>query len=307
MSRRFLTSIVPFIAPILAFSDSAQQKTPPAPPLFYESSCPMEFDLSFAFDDYRGIQSGSWNGSFGAVTALNMTVPIARTYSAQLAGSFGLYDWAGRNSTPFKNSKSFQQQGFLTVAASRQTAHRCGWNAGIAYDWMLTNNFGEFAVDPCFDQVRGQVGYLIKGGNEIGAWAAYGIQKDHEHSQHVPLTFRGISQVNLFWCHYFKSHGYGMLWAGTPYRRGLRYESGRAGRFIVGAQFCAPVTKTLSFEGHASYMDPRGGSGVGPSKNFEANVYFGLTYSIGKRRIAKSPYMTLANNTNFMTDTNHNL
>lgn len=272
----------------------------------YQSWSPFEVDLSLALDDFRGIYSGSWSNDFGAVLAANIFIPLTCSFSTQLAGSYGLYDWAGRASTPFKNSKTLQQQGFITIAASWQTPNVCGWNVGIAYDWMLNKNFGIFAVDPCFDQIRGQFGYLFKGGNELGLWGSYGICTDHKRSQNIPLEFRGISQVNLFWCHYFKSCGYGLLWVGTPYRRGLLYSSGRAGNFIIGAQFSVPVTNSLSIDGHGSYMGPRHGSGVTPSKNFGANLYFGITYSFGKCRIIKSPYMTLANNTNFMVDTNQN-
>jgi hypothetical protein len=299
---RFLVGTIPFLAPLIGHAD----ETSPGAALFYQSPSPVEIDLSLAFDDFRGIYSGSWQNAFGGVSALNLTVPVARSFSAQLAGSYGLYDWAGRCSTPFENSKTFQQQGFITIATSWQTAHTCGWNGGVAYDWMLNKNFGLFAVGPCFDQVRGQFGYLFKGRNELGAWGTYGIQTDHKESQNIPLKFRGVSQVNLFWAHYFKSHGYGMLWVGTPYRRGLHYTSGRAGRFIIGAQFSIPVTHSLSIEGHGSYMDPRDGSGVVPARNYGADLYFGITYSYGKRRIAKSPYMTLANNSNFMADTNQN-
>ena len=239
---------------------------PAAPALYYLSCSPVGVDLSFGLDDYRGIYSGSWNGSFGALSALNLTYPAGDSFSMQLAGSYGLYDWAGRASTPFKNSKTFQQQGFATVAASWQTACARGWNAGIAYDWMLNKNFGEFAVNPCFDQVRGQLGYLFRGGNELGAWGTYGIRKAHAESQSVPLKFKGISQANLFWVHYFKDRGYGMLWAGTPYQRGLLYSNGRAGNYIFGAQFSIPVTCSLSIEGHGSYMGPRGESGVTPRR-----------------------------------------
>jgi hypothetical protein len=289
------------------YADTADKESAPSQkPLFYESCCPIEIDVTLALDDFRGIYSGSWNGSFGGVSAINLTIPLPHSFSAQVAGSYGLYDWAGRSSTPFKNSKTFQQQGFITIASSWQTPSSCGWNAGIAYDWMLNKNFGLFAVDPCFDQIRGQFGYAFKGGNELGLWGSYGICKAHKESRSIPLEFRGISQVNLFWSHTFKSHGYAMLWLGTPYRRGLRYDSGRAGRFIIGAQFSVPVTQSLSIEGHGSYMDPRDGSGVVPSKNYGADLYFGLTYSFGKRKINQSPYMTLANNSNFMADTNQN-
>lgn len=97
-----------------------------------------------------------------------------------------------------------------------------------------------------------------------------------------------------------------MLWLGMPYQRGLMYTDGRAGQFIVGAQFSVPMTPSLSIDGHGSYMSPRGARGVIPSKNYGANLCFGVTYSFGKRQIEKSAYMTMANNTNFMADTNQN-
>jgi hypothetical protein len=171
---------------------------------------------------------------------------------------------------------------------------------------MLNKNFGLFAVSPAFDQIRGQIGYLIPGGNEIGIWAAYGIRTCDKESQAVPLQFRGISQVNLFWCHYFKNNGYGMFWAGTPYRRGLMYESGRPGNFIFGVQFSVPVTKHLSIEGHGAYMVPRETAGLTSSKNYASNISIALTYSFCKRRVQQSPYMTIANNSNFLVDTNTN-
>lgn len=277
-----------------------------ATPLFYQPQYPIELDVTLALDDFRGIYSGSWNGSFGTLTALNFKAPLPFYFTTQIGGSYGLYDWAGRASTPFKNSKTWQQQGFTTFAITWLTPRESGWNGGAAYDWMLNKNFGLFAVNPCFDQVRGQFGYKFKGGNEIGLWSAYAIRTVHKHSQFVPLEFKGISQVNLFWNHYFKTHGYAMIWGGTPYQRGLYYTSGRAGRFIIGAQFSVPVTHSLSIEGHGSYMAPRGGSGFIPSKNYGADLYFGITYSFGKRRIEQSPYMTMANNSNFMADTNQN-
>ena len=52
-----------------------------------------------------------------------------------------------------------------------------------------------------------------------------------------------------------------MLWVGTPYRRGLMYTSSRAGRYIVGASFRAPLTKALSVIGHGVYMGAKSGPG----------------------------------------------
>ncbi len=278
---------------------------PCEPPIFTCSRVPFEVDLTLALDDFRSLPEGSWNGNWGAYAAINLKAFLPLDFTMQLAGSYGLYDWMGRSFSPFQNPDALQQQGFITVAASRQVTCS-GFNAGVAYDWMLNKNFGLFAVGPFFDQIRGQLGYLIRGGNEIGVWASYGIRISHQESQNLPLKFRGISQANLFYCHYFDNNGYGMIWAGSPYRRGLMYKSGRPGDFIFGVQFSAPMTEYLSIEGHGAYMGPRGWNGLTPSKNFASDIAIAITYSFGKRRIQQSPYMTLANNSNFMVDTNQN-
>lgn len=286
------------------FADELPDSTDSSPEIYYTSCSPIEIDLSLALDDFRSLPEGSWEGNWGALAALNLKAPLPCSFSVQLGGSYGLYDWYGRSSKLAHDSGSVQQQGFITVAASRLTTESSGINAGVAYDWMLNRHFGLFAVNPFFDQIRGQLGYLIKDRNEVGLWASYGISTANEEAQEIPLKFRGISQVNLFWCHYYKNNGYTMVWAGTPYRRGLIYTSGRPGTFTFGAQFAVPLTSYLTIDGTASYMGAR--SGIRPSSNYAADISIGITYSFGKRRIVQSPYMTPANNSNFMADTNQN-
>lgn len=281
-------------------SDSIQK------PIYYTSWCPIEVDFTLAFDDFRSLPEGSFEGNWGGLTALNLKAPLPASFSVQLGGSYGFYNWYGKSSILANNPDSLQQQGFITLAASRQTEKPSGINAGVAYDCMLNDNFGLFGVNPFFYQIRGQIGYLIKGGNEIGAWASYGINIANENVQEIPLRFRAVSQANLFWCHYYKNNGYTMVWAGTPYRRGLMYTSGRPGTFTLGAQFSVPMTKYFNLQGTAAYMGPRTISEISPSSNYAVDISIGITYALGKRRVVQTPYMTPANNSNFITDTNHN-
>lgn len=303
---RLMSIFISCLASFLLIVEVSAQSSDPQEevPIFYSSQCPFEVDFTLALDDFRSLPEGSWNGNWGAFAAINMKVFLPKDFSTQIGGSYGLYDWAGRAFAPFSNPDALQQQGFITAAVSHQVFH--GINAGIAYDWMLNKHFGIFAVNPFFDQIRAQIGYAILCRNEIGAWASYGIRTANEASQQVPLRFRGISQANLFWCHYFQNNGYGMLWAGTTYRRGLMNKSGRPGDFLFGVQFSAPMTECLSIEGHGVYMMPKGVSGLTPAKNYASNLCIGITYSFGKRKIQQSPYMTLANNSNFLVDTNQN-
>lgn len=273
---------------------------------FYQSWCPIEVDVSLAFDDFRSLPEGSWEGNMGAFVSGNLKAYLPLSFTTQLGGSYGLYDWAGRSSTPFRNSGDLQQQGFITVGASRETPGSSGVNAGFVYDAMLNRNFGLFAVNPYLDQIRAQLGYLIKNGHELGLWASYGITTSHEEAEQIPLKFRAVSQANLFYCYYFKGHGYGMIWAGVPYRKGLMYKSGMPGAYTLGARLSAPLSKCLTLSAHAGYMGGRHTSTSSNAQNYAANVCFSLTYSFGYRKIKQTPYMNLGDNSNFFADTNYN-
>ena len=85
----------------------------------------FEVDLTLALDDFRSLPEGSWTGNWGAYAAINLKAFFSQCVAGQLAGSYGLYDWAGRAFAPFGNADSLQQQGFITVALSRETlSHR---------------------------------------------------------------------------------------------------------------------------------------------------------------------------------------
>lgn len=273
---------------------------------FYHSWCPVEVDLSLAFDDFRSLPEGSWNGNMGAFASLNLRGDLPRSFALQVGGSYGIYDWNGRSSTPYKRSGAVQQQGFITGAFSWETPCRFGIKAGFAYDCMFNRNFGLFAENPFLDQVRGQLGYLFLKRHEFGAWATYGIHTSHEEAQHISLKFRGISQVNLFYCNYFSRGGYAMIWGGTPYRRGLMFSSGRPGAYTIGARLSAPLSTCWTLFGHAAFMGGRSTSAIPSSSNNASNVSVGLTYFFGRRKIQQTPYMNIADNSNFLVDTNQN-
>ncbi|MBX9923962.1 MAG: hypothetical protein K2Y01_07615 [Rhabdochlamydiaceae bacterium] len=280
------------------FTLSATEKEP--------SAFPLGGDVSLGLDSFRSLPEGSWGGNMGAVGSLNLAYAIPKQnqgFGIQGGGSFGVYAWNGRGST---DTKALQLQGFATVGLFRMTPHDSGFNAGACYDWDLEDNYGVFNLSPTIAQVRGQFGYLVKGGNEFGLQGSYGTDKAHKHYSALPVTFKAINQVNAFWTHIFKNHGETMIWAGTPYGPGLMYTSGRAGTYIVGASFKAPLTHSLSMFGHGVYMGARSGSGDVESKNYAANVSFGLTYAFGGKKTGSRPYLALANNSNFLVDTNTN-
>jgi hypothetical protein len=254
------------------------------------------------------LPDGSWAGNNGAFASLNLAIGIPKErygFGAQVGGSYGLYDWDGRGSNTTGNTSALQQQAFVTVGLFRMTPYCSGFNAGIVYDLMLNKEFGVFGLDPILGQVRGQLGYLIQGGNEIGLWSSIYTQTSHEETSEIPVQFRAISQVNLFWTHYFKNQAQTTLWVGTPYLKGLMYTSGRAGNYIIGASFRAPLSRTLSVIGHGCYMGAHSGPATQEARNYASNVCFGINYSFGGCETER-PYLPLADNSNFLVDTNLN-
>ncbi len=273
---------------------------------FYSSKFPLEGDFTVALDDFRGLPDGSWDGNMGAFTSLYFKADLTHTFFLHFGGSYGLYDWMGRGATISHINTGLEQQTFLTGALSRETLSTSGFNIGVAYDAMLNVNYGEFALHPYLSQVRSQFGYSIKS-NEIGIWGTIFTNNAHAEAAEVPVTFRAISQVNLFYCHYFKNYAYAMLWAGVPYIRALMYNTGVPGTFIIGARFSAPLTSYLSINGHAGYMGARHSHMSNGFRNYASNVCIGLTYTFGRRQKQHTPYMSLGDNTNFFVDTNQNL
>ncbi|MES2199748.1 MAG: hypothetical protein V4489_06235, partial [Chlamydiota bacterium] len=125
------------------------------------SSFPLGGDLSVGLDSFRSLPDGSWGGNMGAYLALNLALAIppktGKGNGIQGGCSFGVYDWDGRGST---ESKSLQEEGFITLGLFHKTVDPSGVNVGLVYDWSINAKAGVFGLSPKMGQVRGQLGYL---------------------------------------------------------------------------------------------------------------------------------------------------
>ena len=282
----------------------------------YLDYCPFPFegDFTIAFDNFRSLPEGSYEGNTGAFASLNLATAVpffsCHGFGVQLGSSYGVYDWSGRTSQIIGNNKEVQQQTFLTTGLFRRTPFCSGINFGLVYDWMFNDNFGEFALSPTLAQFRFSGSYLFCCNNEFGLWGTVDTETAHKSTEGIPVSFRAISQINLFWQHYFANCANTVVWVGLPYKRSLMFSSGLAGRFILGASFRVPLTECLSIDGHASYMRPKSIHGPTEANDYASNICFGLTYSFGcsSKCIDKGfrPMMPVANNSNFISDTNIN-
>lgn len=273
-----------------------------------ESCFPYACELGLGYDYFRSLPEGDWEGNTGGLASFNICAPIPYISNygigAQAGGSYGVYDWSGRGSAPSGRQTCAQQQAFLTGALYRKTPCCSGIDVGLAYDWMWNKNASVFALDSAIGQLRFQGGYLLNQTDEWGIWGTLNLNTCHRTSQGIPVSFRAISQVNIYWEHHFENCARTMIWVGLPYKKSLMYSTGRAGQFIVGADFHAPLVNGFSIEGHASYMKGHSASGALKQRNYAANLYIGLQWAFGDEEYGVTPYMSIGNNSNFITDTN---
>lgn len=263
-------------------------------------------EVNTSYDHFRGLPDGSWNGNDGALIAINSGISVYDCVGLQLGGSYGLYNWNGRGNLVLANPKQIEQIGFVTAGASSSF---CNFNGGLVYDRLFTKYFGLYDVSPSVDQLRLQLGYSFCC-DEVGIWATHDLTTAHENALGIPVSFRTIGQVNLFWSHLFYNCAKATLWIGTPYRNSLMFSGGRAGTLIAGFSFRAPLTNCLFLDGNGSYMGARRSDGVVQSRNYGSSLCLGLTYIFGGNGCCEccdgTPYMSIANHSNFFVDTDAN-
>ncbi len=276
---------------------------------------PFSADISLAFENFRGLPDGSWQGNTGAYASLNFGISrpslSKQGWGLQIAGSYGLYEWQGRTSL-FSHASEIEQEAFITAGLFRNVPASSGFNLSLVLDWMFNENLGVFFLNPNMGQLRAALAYLFGQSNELGLWGTYGVTTSHKMTSGIPVEFRAISQVNLFWRYHFSNGSNTTVWGGVPYRKGLMFESGPAGTFIIGADFRVPLAQRWSLDGHAVYMGPRSSPEEFRSRDYVSDVCIALTYSFGSIKPSKnrqsnfSPYFPMANNSNFLVDTNLN-
>src|SRR5436309_3061686 len=112
---------------------------------------PVAGEVGVAYDSFRSLPQGSWEGSTGALVKINVAVPVdilCEGLGLQAGGSYGVYDWSGHAASLSGNLKEVQQGGFVTAGAFWVTPYCEGVNAAIVYDWMINKNYAIFGLSP---------------------------------------------------------------------------------------------------------------------------------------------------------------
>lgn len=271
--------------------------------LIYQSLTAFNYELNLSYDHFRGLPDGSWNGNDGLVLAANFGTCVYQDVDFQLGGSYGLYNWDGRQNLVFNNPKNMLQQGFLTTGLFAT----CGrFTSGAVYDRQFMEHFGIYDISASIDQIRFHGGYQFYC-EEIGIWGTARLSTSDNDALGVPIKFRAINQINLFWKHYFSNCASAMVWMGAPYGNSLMFDNGTAGGFISGFALRAPLAKHLFLDAHGMYMFSKGPTAIRQARNNDANICVGITYFFGGNCCScQAANMPIANNSNFLVDTNIN-
>ncbi len=266
------------------------------------SVCAGTFELNLSADTYRGLPEGSWNGNSGIFLSGNYGTSVCNLFGFQVGGSLGFYNWYGRENLVFKNPQATEQQAFFTTGLFSSLGQ---WNVGVVYDGQYANHFGIYDRSVSVDQLRYQGGYVFCQ-EEVGFWGTLQLSTAHRTALGVPLSFRAISQLSAFWTHYFDNLGTTTFWVGAPYTNSLRFPHHTAGTWVAGFALRAPLCDCFVVDAHGSYMGARCVAKSVQSRNYASNVCVGITYIYGDRGCYSATYMPLANNSNFLVDTNRN-
>lgn len=262
--------------------------------------CAQSVDLNLSYDYFRGLPDGSWNGNSGALLSAQFGKQVQNCLDLQLGGSFGLYNWDGRQNLVFENPKNPEMVGFLTVGLSHDFNR---FRVGLVYDRLFTDHFGIYNLSPSIDQLRFQASTLWRC-EEFGFWGTVGLTKDREYALGVPIEFAAVDQFNIFWTHTFSECASSTLWIGAPYTNSLYYTNRSAGVLTTGFSLRAPLTRCLLVEGTGSYMRAHTLHGAEQSRASAASIQLGITYSFCGP--CERPYLPLADHARFLVDTTLN-
>lgn len=288
-----------------------------------EGCSPFGIVGTFGLDAFKGVADDGI-ANFGVVTGLNTgaMLPGLEDYGLgwQTGISYGVYDLDGRLNDV--DPAQSQQQTFVTTGFYRKAKGDSRVSFGLVYDWMYNANWGVAegvgASNPTMGQWRGQIEYALSECNSLGVWGAwrdlYAVQ-DIEVTRGVISTTknRAISQINLFWHHKFNCTGAdSWLWMGVPDHSRMDQGVGQGkslGDWTFGASISVPMSSRLALYANAAYMHPSASAGDSANVDAGYDVGMGIAWYFGGNARSSSlygkcstPYMPLANNTNFLVE-----
>lgn len=240
-----------------------------------------EWSIFAGSQGFKGPLDGGLNGNFGFNEGFNLAgplIPFPRVgLGYQVGARFAHSDLSG--TTPFGLNTASRDQSFVTVGLYHRAYRGCGFQFGVAYDWLTDN----YVRKTTYGQVRAETSFLHSSGHEIGFYGAFGTKTN------VGQPFQQADQYNFFYRYTTEFGGQGRVWGG--------FTGNDAG--IFGTDFRVPMSNRFDFVGGFNYIIPNNGNQANPPGAVQES--WGLSLNIvwyvgrGKRGIHNTPFRPLFN------------
>ncbi len=285
----------------IAFAQDADTNSAPS----WKSNFGVE--LSTGYDIWHGFPDGTFPDNNGVHFGANLSALICPKIGlgVQVGGSYGVYDFNGRDSTAPQGN---QEQTFFTTGFFYRGPENSPVNAGIVYDMMINHNFGVAATDVMLQQLRGQIGVKVCDKSEVGVWGAMELNRASIIPNNVGVqSYRGIDQGSLYYQYTFDQGAKVRGWIGLPFSDTLAPSHNGVGTWLAGARVDVPLNDRVSLYGEGAYMSPHTTIPFPLKISEVSSVSIGLTINLGcgKPGGRSSAYMPVANNSTFFVDGNN--
>lgn len=278
-----------------------------------------EWSIFSGSQGFKGPVDLGRNGNFGFNQGVNLAGPIipfprcgigyqagARFTQTNLVGNpfgsgtrsqtfltFGLFHRASRVPCGHGCGHEGCSDGIFRGQSPDGTANQySGWQWGVAYDWLTDNYYTKDTLA----QVRGELSFVFRSGNELGAWITQGTKSDFNNA-FPTLLLNPADQYAFFFRHTRPTGSQGRIWGGfTGQSLGL-----------VGMDFRVPISNRFDFTGGMNYNIPTGGQNANSQTRESFGIGMNLVFYFGRppRGTHNTPFRPLfnvADNNSFMLD-----
>ena len=238
------------------------------------------------------------NANFGGRFHANLGLPLIASHGLgiQIGTALNYTDNAVQVFERVDGTKD-RFQSYTTLGIFQRAD--CGFSWALGYDFLAQRFYDDFNLG----QVRGDIGYELSCGNEVGAWFAFGGQQDQGNYATIPVTLAPITQGNLYYRHRWENDAETTIWLGladghSEPNLALGDLVPTGNRLVFGSDVFVPLSPWLSLFGQANFITPADTGTV--------DAFLGIAFfpggSHGARRRAFAPRLSVANSTTFAND-----
>lgn len=237
-----------------------------------------EWSVFAGSQGFKGPMDNGQNGNFGFNEGFNLAGPVIPFPRCGLGYQVGAR-FAQSNLSGSGNNTASRDQAFVTAGLYHRAYRNCGFQWGIAFDWLTDNYVQKFT----YSQIRAEASLLHVRGHELGFWGAFGTQSNLV----APLV--QASQYNLFYRYTTENGSQGRGWIGITGRNEV----------ILGSDFRVPMSNRFDFVGGFNYIVPNNGPQAVPNGAQQESwgLSMNLVWYVGRPRagIHNTPFRPLFN------------